>query len=437
VLIGGLPAARAGDTAACAGPPDAIVVGSFTVLIGNQPAARMGDITSHGGMITLGHPTTMIGDLGGTGGGASGATAMDDDPANPAAFDTDDEVAADGSAVASASEAVETEAEPEEAGEAIQDVGTGTHWLEIELVDEAEQPVVGEHYAVHLPYHRKVTGALDAKGQVHIKGIERPGWCRIEFPNLDLAAWERWTPTPTTPAGGGDAPMSPATQWGSGPVVGGNGKTKLGQWRAVRQGECISSIAKDTGHFWDTIWSYPLNKELKQRRADPNVLLPGDAVFIPGRRSREASGSTDQHHKFRRRGEPAMLRLRVLENGRARANEAYELDIDGRVFSGTTDAEGMLAHPIPPDARNARLIIGGGAIRDEYVLNLGQVDPVDELTGVQARLANLGYDCGPIDNRLGSQTKWAIEQFQANHQLAPTGEPDEATRQKLVEAYGV
>lgn len=61
VMIGGIPAARVGDMATCAGPPDVIVLGSFTVMIGGQPAARMGDMTAHGGVIVLGCPTVMIG----------------------------------------------------------------------------------------------------------------------------------------------------------------------------------------------------------------------------------------------------------------------------------------------------------------------------------------------------------------------------------------
>jgi uncharacterized Zn-binding protein involved in type VI secretion len=61
VLIGSLPAARVGDMATCVGPPDVIVLGSFTVLIGGQPAARMGDITAHGGAIVLGWMTVLIG----------------------------------------------------------------------------------------------------------------------------------------------------------------------------------------------------------------------------------------------------------------------------------------------------------------------------------------------------------------------------------------
>ena len=72
VMIGFLLAARVGDMATCAGPPDTIVKGSPTVMIGGMPAARVGDMTTHGGVITLGHVPTMIGDAG-SGGGGGGA----------------------------------------------------------------------------------------------------------------------------------------------------------------------------------------------------------------------------------------------------------------------------------------------------------------------------------------------------------------------------
>lgn len=62
VLIGSLPAARVGDQATCVGPPDVIAPpGAGTVLIGGQPAARLGDMTVHGGVITLGCMTVLIG----------------------------------------------------------------------------------------------------------------------------------------------------------------------------------------------------------------------------------------------------------------------------------------------------------------------------------------------------------------------------------------
>lgn len=61
VLIGKLPAAVLGDLCVCAGPPSSIVKGSSTVFIGKKPAARIGDSTAHGGTITMGFPTVIIG----------------------------------------------------------------------------------------------------------------------------------------------------------------------------------------------------------------------------------------------------------------------------------------------------------------------------------------------------------------------------------------
>jgi uncharacterized Zn-binding protein involved in type VI secretion len=61
VLIGFMPAARVGDMAICVGPPDTIAMGSFTVVIGFMPAARIGDMTTHGGSVTVGCPTVIIG----------------------------------------------------------------------------------------------------------------------------------------------------------------------------------------------------------------------------------------------------------------------------------------------------------------------------------------------------------------------------------------
>src|SRR5213083_2973295 len=63
VMIGGMPAATMGDIAVCVGPPSTIILGSMGVMVGGKPAARMGDMTAHGGTITLGLPTLMIGEM--------------------------------------------------------------------------------------------------------------------------------------------------------------------------------------------------------------------------------------------------------------------------------------------------------------------------------------------------------------------------------------
>ncbi len=61
VITGMMPQARITDMAICVGPPDVIVLGSFTVLVMNLPAARIGDMTAHGGTIITGFPTVLIG----------------------------------------------------------------------------------------------------------------------------------------------------------------------------------------------------------------------------------------------------------------------------------------------------------------------------------------------------------------------------------------
>ena len=61
VIIGGQPAARAGDRATCAGPADLISQGSPTVFIDGRPAARVGDRCGHTGLIVTGCSTVIIG----------------------------------------------------------------------------------------------------------------------------------------------------------------------------------------------------------------------------------------------------------------------------------------------------------------------------------------------------------------------------------------
>lgn len=204
----------------------------------------------------------------------------------------------------------------------------------------------------------------------------------------------------------------------------------------VKQGECISSIGKDTGHFWETIWNDAGNAELRELRKDPNVLLPDDRVSVPPLRRKEEPGNTEMRHRFVRRGEPAVFRVRVLDHDEPRANEPYTMRIDGKVFTGTTDAEGRLQCQIPSNARSGRLTVGAGEDQMEYEFELGHLDPVTELTGVQHRLTHLGFNCEGIDGVLGPRTRDALRRFQAKHALPESGEPDGQTRIKLREVHG-
>ena len=59
-------------------------------------------------------------------------------------------------------------------------------WIEIELVDEEDEPVSGEKYEIKLPDGSTAKGTLDGDGFARVDGIE-PGTCEISFPDLPEA----------------------------------------------------------------------------------------------------------------------------------------------------------------------------------------------------------------------------------------------------------
>ncbi len=237
----------------------------------------------------------------------------------------------------------------------------------------------------------------------------------------------------------------------------------------VKQGECISSIAAKYGLFPETIWDDSANADLKKRRGEPNLLLPGDTVVVPDKCAKEESAAAGQRYRFRKKGVPAKFRLRVVEPSeedeepeavppqtdgkdsdtedpviesdggeeRPRGDVPYVLKIDGQLIEGRTDADGFVECDIPPDAKKGKLILEPGTPDElELPVRLGHLDPITEVSGVKERLANLGFECGDPDDSLSPELVAAVKTFQEDHGLTVTGEIDGETRDKLEEVHG-
>jgi len=187
------------------------------------------------------------------------------------------------------------------------------------------------------------------------------------------------------------------------------------------------------GFTWQTLWNHSDNAELKSKRKNPNILYPGDVVMIPDKSTKEESCATEATHKFKKKAVPAKLIVKIRRFGEAVKNVKYELEIDGKNLSGTTTSEGVIEHEIVPDAHLGLLRLEDG---EQLILELGALDPVTEVSGVQARLYNLGFECGPIDGILGPLTRGALAAFQESYELKATQEMDQATQDKLKEVYG-
>lgn len=211
-----------------------------------------------------------------------------------------------------------------------------------------------------------------------------------------------------------------------------------GTSHVVVQGESIGSIADLYGFYWGTIWNDPANAGLREQRADPNVLYPGDVVHVPEKGAKVVPAATGRTHRFRLKGVPSMFRLRILrDDGSPRAGVSYRVIIDGAVVqSGVLGDDAMLAFPVSPRARTATLVFGEGAAAEEYSLRFGHLDPITTVSGVKARLNNLGYDAGPEDGPWDESATAALKRFQeALGQMEPSGELDDDTRAALQRAH--
>lgn len=201
----------------------------------------------------------------------------------------------------------------------------------------------------------------------------------------------------------------------------------------VKHGECLSTIAENYGLFWETIWNDEKNAALRERRRDPNVLMAGDRVYVREKAGKDESGITGQAHTFRLKGIPVKLRIRILDEfNQPRKGLKYKLTVDGEVQSGTIPDDGLLTRIIRPLAKKATIRLETG---EEWVLNLGQMNPIDYTSGVQARLKNLGFYSGRIDAQMGEETQKALRKFQRHHGLPETGKADASTQAALLVSH--
>jgi hypothetical protein len=206
----------------------------------------------------------------------------------------------------------------------------------------------------------------------------------------------------------------------------------------VTQGECLSAIAYRHGFTdWRTIYNDPANANFRKHRPNPNIIFPGDEIVIPDRKLDSCSAAAGQRHRFRRHGTKARLRLALQINGEPLAGHAYELKFSDMILKGTTTSDGRLDEGVPIELKRATLLIG----TYEIALAISHLDPMDgtgksSLSGVQARLCNLGYGPGPIDGIHGPRTRSAIIAFQRDRKLQETGDLNDAGKSELSTAYG-
>jgi len=210
----------------------------------------------------------------------------------------------------------------------------------------------------------------------------------------------------------------------------------------VAQGEYIAYIAAQYGFVsWQDIWNHPLNATLKSQRQNPNVLFPGDQVYVPDPQVQNIAKPTDQTHNFKLKTSTLKLHL-VLQDMYEKpiANAKCILSLGANTYNVTTDGSGAINQEIPPTVQNGVLIIQDDSQTPygnvQIPILVGSLDPVDQLTGQQARLQNLGYFFGTIGSAADDEFESAVEEFQCDNYLTVDGICGPVTQAKLKQVYG-
>lgn len=125
----------------------------------------------------------------------------------------------------------------------------------------------------------------------------------------------------------------------------------------VRQGECLSSIAEHYG-FVDPmkLYDHVDNASLRQLRPNPNLLLPGDRIFVAAAELKTHDVATNSVGRFVLERGRAVFRLVLTDaDGEPEADLPWTLIIDGAEHTGTTGADGLIELPISPGATTGTL----------------------------------------------------------------------------------
>jgi Putative peptidoglycan binding domain/LysM domain len=219
----------------------------------------------------------------------------------------------------------------------------------------------------------------------------------------------------------------------------------MGINHTVKQGEHLSSIARRYGFSdYKIIWNDPNNVKLKEQRKNPNVLYPGDQLYIRDKEEKQESRSTEQHHTFQIKNPKLELRL-VLEDQFSKPikNAQCELHVENQVLHLTSDGLGHINQSIPATAENALLIIKDPKtpLNEMAIpIKIGHLDPVEEQSGQLSRLNNLGYFAGPLESASKEENQAlflsAVEEFQCDHGLTVDGKCGPLTQTKLRRVHG-
>ncbi|MFO0692444.1 MAG: peptidoglycan-binding domain-containing protein [Polyangiales bacterium] len=216
----------------------------------------------------------------------------------------------------------------------------------------------------------------------------------------------------------------------------------------VSQGEDALSIAWAYGFKdWETVWNHSQNASIREAHPSPKILTPGAQLYVPENTSVRFDLSTNQGNRIVIDVPRTRLEIRLLLGAKPLANQKYVFSyvIDGvrcQLDDRRTDGDGWLREESLPMHLTAALVFFPNTLR-MFRIAFRSLDPVGSadapvVSGIQARLNNLGFRCGAVDGRFGPRTRSALRSFQRDilERDEPTGDVDDETLGRLESEHG-
>jgi Putative peptidoglycan binding domain len=217
----------------------------------------------------------------------------------------------------------------------------------------------------------------------------------------------------------------------------------MAKTHTVKVGENAVSIARREGFSdYRVVWGDDANADLRKKRPDPHLLIPGDEIAIPDPKLKKLTLPTQKNYRLVVHVPKQELRLRIRDRaGKPLAQSPYRLTVETlpKPFEGTTDEDGKLKAIVPVDASSAVLEIDDRRLRLRLKgLAAMPTDDDDPKVGVSDRLENLGYQAAPAndDKEQDGFPRIALAVFQGDAGIDVTGELDPSTRDALKKDYG-
>lgn len=206
----------------------------------------------------------------------------------------------------------------------------------------------------------------------------------------------------------------------------------------ILQGESIDSLAYEYGHSGDTIWDHPRNEQLRSRRGDFRVLYPNDVIFIPPRTVKFCKErQTARRHIFKRRDVPSVLRFHPFAlSGQGMADRFEILNGEAVIGEGKTDGNGDVVWTVEPNALKVVIRVFFGEFFRDYSVQMRTLDPINTISGVQQRLASLGFYNGEWSGNLDPATEQALGNFRLTQGLQNEEILSDKVADALYRAYG-